>query len=746
MKYTILLICCLATLFQVKAQPVQEVAIATVAAEEHSYRIGFGNVSRELITKKESSVLNLKTDQLQNNYGVAIAFESIGNSDIAGDDDQLKAGYAAHLVSKEEQRVGNNAVILFDEEQGKAWIFFGKENKAFLQAKEKNLIVAFNKTAAAAGYYQAMWNLLEQIGKIYQAQPEEVLRKLRKTKETSVKIQSGEDELERNAYDLMEQERYKAAIAAYQEVISYNPKNDRAYYNISWIYATTGESQKAIDMARRALKNVPAAKHADFYRMMGNCYTELEEWAQGEQHLKTATRMNPEDENAWYNLGYNNYRQKKYSAAIGYLRKAFEKGYEKENKPADAWFYMGTSYAELGKNDSALLYYDKAIAQTPFINYYFNKAEALLKLDRKDDALAVCNKGIALYPDSSMMYFKRHQVYSAMDNRAMANVDLKKAYALDPDDADILQDMGVMYRKENNVDKALALYRKAFASSSDKAGLYSNIAGIYSDNKLTHDSAAYYYKKAIEISPRKASLYFNYGNFYKDRKEYRKAIGMYEKAIELDPQLDAPYANIAVVYATLEEYDKVQYYVEKGLEVAPNDFELNANMVSLQMHNKNYKKAIVYINKSLERMPKGVSNFELLHKRGVARQMTGEYNNAVYDYLSILDNMDEDEKKSNGSVYANIGYCYLGLNDLRSSRKYFEQSLKYSREIDPVLGLMMVAYLDEDDAKCRKLQNEAIRLEPALENGMQGIEKLEQDGFFYTDQNKKILRKIFEGR
>lgn len=555
------------------------------------------------------------------------------------------------------------------------------------------------------------------------------------------------NDLEDKAYAALDRDDFENAKRYFKQLIQKapnDPDNSNAYYNLAFIYATTNEQLEAIKIAQTALKNQPASEYADFYKIIGNCYADIGNYDTGFVYLQKALQLKGNDVILLYNLGYIYFKKHQYDKAIYWFYRCLDGGYANKYNINDVMFYIGTSLSESGEHEVSISYYDKAIEYSEYYSYYFNKAEALIRLNKPNEALEVINDAISKYSDNAELFFKRHQIYNHLNNKIKSNNDLKTAYSLDSKDPDILLDMGVLYADNNEIDKAFITYQAALQNGIDADLVYTNIGNIYSTNPMRYDSAAYYYKKAIELNPEKAGYYFNYGNLFKKLKEYDNAITQYKKAIELNPMLIVAYNNLGLVYIIQSKYDTAKSILLEALEHAPDDYEINANLTSIAVKENNHLLIDSFATKALSLLPDEYDNLDLLDIRGNARLMLGRPQDALYDYLSILKQLSKEEEKNNASIFSNAAYCYIEMNHYDEAIQYFEKTLEYDKSVDAAIGLMITYYKLKDTKKLNDAKAKAYELEPLLKDGMKGIEKLEADGYFYTESQKDILKRILK--
>jgi len=551
-------------------------------------------------------------------------------------------------------------------------------------------------------------------------------------------------ELEQRAYHLMQNDNYESAIATYKKVILRNPKNDRAHFNIVWMYATTDQNEKAIEASEIALKAVEEDKKYRYLQHIGICYTDMGQYYDGMQYLLKAKKLAPNDYLTIYNLGYNRFRAKDYTKAIDLLKAALTQQVS-DNKKADLHFYIGTSYSELDSNDLALQYLDSAIELNQYESFYANKAHIYSKLENYEQAVFVCTEGISFNPESAILYHKRYQAKKDLKQLASANDDLRQAYVLDETNPDILLDMAVLYDNDNKTDAALALYRKALESAvADKQKLYTNIANILGRNPITIDSAMMYYNKAIAENPKAFEPYYNLANTYKDLKNYKDAENYYKIANERNPNNKSVLTNLGLIVNEQGKNAEALQILNLAYELYPNEFELNLSLAKIYtLDSKNYPLVEKHATKAIQNEVAGKSSISAYSIRGNARMQNGAYANAIADYLEIINRTSNNILEEHPELYSNIGYCYLYQNQYDNAKTYFNHCLEIHTEIDAIIGLALVAQANNQPKELHNYRKQAIKTFPKLKQGEEGIKALEADEYHYTPEIRKAILEIF---
>lgn len=697
-----------------------------------SLNLGFGYVPNALLSPEEAQVLNEQIGRLEADYGTRTALQALPEGMNI---DAVPEHYIPSVLGDATNRLRNHVLLLFDPKTGENILLFGPANSPYLSRNTTVWQADFRKVSKEKGFYPAADALLQKVAAAY--------KKVPSAKVPSLKIDVAG--LETKAYDFMEAKAYDSAIFYYRQFLKAYPQNSRGYFNITWMYNTTGRQEEAIRVAQEALKNVGPEKYGQFYRVIGSSYTDLKQYPEGEKYLLMALEEDPDDALSRYNLGYNYFITHNYAAAVPTLQKALAQTTGDEFNLYDTYFYLGTSLRALDRREEALSYFDQAIEGSPFESYYFNKAQTLIDLERYPEAIATATEGLRHNAASGNLYFKRAQAYRHKKEFLLAQKDLEAAARLSPDDPDVLLDMGVLYTDRNEIAQALSAYHRLLRTDSkEKDKAYSNMAGIFATNPETRDSALSYYRKAIAANPENSTFYYNLGNLYREEKAYQEAIAQYRKALALKQDEAKFYINLASTYKELDNTREAISAVQNGLATLPNDYSLNALRADLAYYKEaDYPVAIRHATQALTAQPDGGHTLQLLTIRGNARQMTGAFNEALYDYLDIYKKIPPSDTEGRAGILSNIGYCYLELKDWKNAEKYFDQSLASETVIDPLIGKMILYYHTQNRAKLEATRAAAVALEPRLTSGMSGLEAVEAEGYFFTPAQKEVLKEIF---
>jgi tetratricopeptide (TPR) repeat protein len=175
-----------------------------------------------------------------------------------------------------------------------------------------------------------------------------------------------------------------------------------------------------------------------------------------------------------------------------------------------------------------------------------DRGDTLFNQGKKQEAIALYDKSIALEPTNSAAYMSRGFARVDVDDKPGAIADYTKAIELDPKNS-------YSYSSRGNVRSDL----------NDKPGAVEDL------------------NKAISLDPKDAFAYSSRGHVHVDLGDKQKAIADYTKAIELDPKSPYPYSSRA--HVRVELGDKLG---------AIADWQKTASLYLAEGKTKDYQEAL----------------------------------------------------------------------------------------------------------------------------------------------------------
>jgi len=141
-------------------------------------------------------------------------------------------------------------------------------------------------------------------------------------------------------------------------------------------------------------------------------------------------RADPANADALYYLALISCQHGRFAEGAELARKSLAS----DPKQARSHVILGRAWHALGRNDDALLSFDRAIALAPELApAHANRADVLSKIGRNAEALDSYDRALALAPDSVADWMNRGVALIALNRHDEAVISFDRGFALDPD-------------------------------------------------------------------------------------------------------------------------------------------------------------------------------------------------------------------------------------------------------------------------------------------------------------------------
>ena len=186
----------------------------------------------------------------------------------------------------------------------------------------------------------------------------------------------------------------------------------------------------------------------------------------------------------------------------------------------DALHLLAIVQSKLGKNDEALVSFNRALSVRPNHADAFNNLSITLKmLKQLDDALASCNRALAAEPGHTEALYNRGLILHDLTQFDEALASFDRVLAARPTFAEAFNSRGITLRAMNRYEEALASY-----------------------------------DRAIEIRPDYPEALNNRGNVLREFGRFKEALSEYRRAVTLQPDYADAHWNDALMSLRLGDF------------------------------------------------------------------------------------------------------------------------------------------------------------------------------------------------
>jgi tetratricopeptide (TPR) repeat protein/S1-C subfamily serine protease len=420
--------------------------------------------------------------------------------------------------------------------------------------------------------------------------------------------------------------QYDRAIAAFDTAIA---KNQALFgnYGKALSLGSIGKPQLAKNAIDRAIAAIPSNERKKYYYFWKyqSIFAEFSEgYDKAIKSLDIAIQLEPND------LKLLNQKAgifddiKQYNKSIDIYNEIVQ-------KQPEAYVYNNRGFAKykLGNIKEAIADCDRAIAINPkFAKAYYNRGLAKYDLGNKKEAITDYDRAIAINPKDAKAYYNRGLAKSDLGNNKEAITDYDRAIVINPKDAKAYNNRGIAKSAFGNKKEAIIDYDRAIAINPNLAEAYSNRGNAKSDigNKK---EAIIDYDRAIVINPKYAETYSNRGLAKSELGDKKEAIIDYGHAIAINPKYAYAYYNRGLAKSELG--DKKEAIIDYGHAIAINPkyayAYYNRGLAKSELGDK--KEAIIDYDRAIAINPKFAESYS---NRGVVKSALGNKKEAITDY------------------------------------------------------------------------------------------------------------------
>jgi tetratricopeptide (TPR) repeat protein len=473
---------------------------------------------------------------------------------------------------------------------------------------------------------------------------------------------------------------YDIAIQLFKQLLTKEPENDAACYELANILNLQNNSEDALTYAKKASSIDPS--------------------------------------NLWYQIQLAEFYQK--NGEYDESEKIYELLVKKEPNNLEYRFQLALAYILIGKYTDAVNEYnfiENTIGVTEDIS--LQKQKIYLELNDFDNAVKESEKLIASDPDEGRYYAILAELYMSNNMPDKAYEVYKEIAERFPDDPYVHISLADYYRKKGNRERSFQELKLGFANPNLDIDTKVQILISYyniSENDTLEDQAMTLANILIATHPNDPKAYSIYADFLVRDQKYLQARDAFHRVIELDSSKYLVWEGLLRVEAELSDYYAMEKESRRVIELFPYQplgyfFNGAANY-----QQKNYEESILILNKGItyiiDNTPlivqfyaqlgdsynqvKDYKSSDAAYEKALNLDPNNSYilNNYAY-YLSLRgENLEKAEKMAekatqidtgNSSNQDTYGWVLYKLNRYNEAAEWILKALKNNGDTNAVI-------------------------------------------------------------
>jgi tetratricopeptide (TPR) repeat protein len=485
---------------------------------------------------------------------------------------------------------------------------------------------------------------------------------------------SSEDSIYQSAMSLVHQKRYDGALVQFRLLETRFPQHPQGFTGEAIVLALTGESQRAVDILKKALEIDPNYWLAR--RELGVVYWSVGLKQESADQLGPLVHLHPDDGPVNMILGQYELERKNYEKALAYFSRI------PAEMAADPNLALMGAEAQLhGSEKERAEQTLRGLEGRPDLTdeVRFRLAWLLGQARLSKEAVQEFNKLSPNYPDQFRRSYGLALAHFAEQDYQECVQTLKSLLGTGMTQPEIYSLMGVAEERSGHTQEAYQAFRTGILKNPSNTQNYLNIATLSSEHQ-DYALAAQMLTEAIARNPQAHELFLSRGIAYTLAARFSDAKQDYQRAVELAPEDYGVYLAMGISeqetgnlddavrsfreaiahepkdprsYCFLTEtlmqkgavsggsdFEEAQRSINTALSLEPNFAHAYADRAKLELSRGNTKKAIDDLERARSADPK---SRQIAYALARAYQRDGDKAKADVMFREVRDQSDEDE-------------------------------------------------------------------------------------------------------
>ena len=350
---------------------------------------------------------------------------------------------------------------------------------------------------------------------------------------------------------------YPQAADAFKSILSQQPANVDALFQLANVYKLQDESELAIETFNKIFPAVADLKNAQVkariygltHLALAEIYCKQSTLDIAEQHAKAAAQNSPTDADTHYRLGYIYTHQARFDEALA----AFKRTLARNPDFPEVYEWLGLIALMRNEPKQAVAHYQTAIQKKPYVqSAYYNLAKAYRLLGDTSAA----TEQLKLFHQMKTYYDQTYALESALTE--------------DPTNATLRLELAEIHLKHKHISAAIATYQALIRLHPDQTIGYDKLARLYM-NLNAPQHAIPLFQKILELKPETVEAHIRLGWLYTQSKAFDKAEVHLQAAIEKMPHLSLAYHGLAEIYTQQGHLQKAIDTYRHITKIEPDD-------------------------------------------------------------------------------------------------------------------------------------------------------------------------------
>ena len=346
-------------------------------------------------------------------------------------------------------------------------------------------------------------------------------------------------------------------------------------------------------------------------------------------------------------------------------------------KTDNEWYWLLLANIYQQQQNYNLLNYalDELIKLSPEkLEYSFDKADALLSIDKSEDALKIYNQLEGEIGLTDKILQGRQRIYLKKGEVDKAVADLDQLIKNNPSDVRYYLYLGDLYYSNNRLEEALNIYQKAKQLDISNPFTHLAIAQILESKKRPDDAyqeyLAAFQQPDLNID-QKVKVVLKYFDAFPDQNAIKYAEQLSEVLTNIHPDNPKAFSIYGDVLYQKNNLKDAKIAYEKALALNRNVYAIWDQLCRIELSLGDAKALIKTGEEALSLFP---NQYGLYFYTALGYLQNNQEQTAI-SYLNNALSYDIENKALKSQVYSSLGDAYQSLKKYKESADAYDKAL-----------------------------------------------------------------------
>ena len=257
-------------------------------------------------------------------------------------------------------------------------------------------------------------------------------------------------------------------------------------------------------------------------------------------------------------------------------REVLERAVRIAAEDADSHYLLGSILETTGPRDAEISHLQKAIDLRPDFELARRQLiTALFRAGRFPEATTLCEKSLAILPNSAELHFYRSNLHLHANEKGLAIASCMRALTLNPALITAQRSLSRLLLDTEQFDQAEASYRREIELTPENFAPYHEL-GVLLNRRARYAEALELFKRAISLNPNSGASYYRLGEAYygvdgNSDESLALAQANLEKAVALEPKVSDYHCSLGFSYWHRAQLDRAMASFDRAIELDPGN-------------------------------------------------------------------------------------------------------------------------------------------------------------------------------